>query len=105
MLDGRTDAEVRAEFEMAWGRFLVAERDGLKARKAGRLARALGAALPEESQEELDRTAEEDRRLATEGLVLLMDERAETRHKRLDELVPADAADRVRAEDALWTGS
>ena len=71
------------------------------ARAEGNLARALGKALPEESQEELDRMAEEDRRLAREGLISLTDEDGETDHKHVDELGPADVVGRVRAERAL----
>lgn len=44
---------------------------------------------------------EEDRRLAQEGLVPLMNGEGETRHKHVDELKPADVTDRVRAEDAI----
>ena len=80
---------------------MAAERRSLAARAEGNLARALGRALPPESQEDIDRMAEEDRRLAREGLVPLMDEAGETYHKRLVELRPADAGDRVRAEKNL----
>jgi hypothetical protein len=46
----------------------------------GILARSLVEALPGEAQEELDRIAEEDQRLAREGLLGLMDEKGETYH-------------------------
>jgi hypothetical protein len=62
--------------------------------------RALVQALPEESREELDRLAQEDRRLAKEGLVELMDEEGEIYHKHIDELAPWDVADRLRADTA-----
>ena len=87
-------------FESAWKRYLIAEQRALVARAEGILARSLGSALPGESQEELDRWAEEDQRLAGEGLVELMDEQGETYHKHIDELGPWDVADRVRADTA-----
>jgi DNA-binding CsgD family transcriptional regulator len=84
----------------AWERYLIAEQHALVARAEGILACSLVEALPGETQEELDRTAEEDRRLAREGLVELMDEEGETYHKHLDELDSWDVADRVRADTA-----
>ena len=51
-----------------------AERHALEARKVGNFARTLAKALPDESPEELERFVREDRRLAREGLVPLMDE-------------------------------
>jgi len=93
--------ERRQRSEAAWERFLLAEQRALVARAEGILARGLGEALPEESREELDRWAEEDRRLAREGLVELMDEEGKTYHRHIDELEPWDVADRLRAETAL----
>jgi hypothetical protein len=87
-------------FEEAWERYLMAEQRALVARAEGILGRFLVKALPGESQEELDRTAEEDRRLAREGFVELMDEEGHTYHKHKDELDPWDVADRIRADTA-----
>ena len=101
MRGGHADGGLRAELEIAWERFMDAERASLVARAGGNLARALRRALPEESQEKLDRMAEEDRRLAREGLVPLMDEDGGIYHKHVDKLAPGDGADRVRAEKAL----
>jgi hypothetical protein len=84
----------------AWERYLLAEQRALLARAQGILARALLQALPEESREELDRWAQEDRRLAKEGFVELMDEEGEIYHKHIDEPDPWDVADRLRAETA-----
>src|SRR5215212_9355269 len=69
-------------------------------------SRALAEPQPGESKEELERIAEEDRRLAKEGLVPLMDQEGETYHLHIDELGPEDVADRVRAERARsdWLG-
>jgi hypothetical protein len=80
---------------------LIAEQRALVARAEGILARSLGEALPEESREELERIAEEDQRLAKEGLVELIDEAGETYHKHIDVLDEWDVADRLRAEIAL----
>jgi len=59
--------------EEAWERYLQAERKDLRARRAGLLARLLGAPLPDESLVELARVAEEDRLRAEAGLVELRD--------------------------------
>ena len=89
------------EFPKRWERFMEAERNSLLDRVHGRLARALGRALDGENQEEIDRMADEDRRLADEALVRLMGEDGETSYKRLDQLTPQDAPARIRAERAM----
>ena len=97
-----SDEEVRgaemAASGAAWERFLMAEQRALVARAEGILSRVLGEALAGESQEELDLWSEEDRRLARQGLVELMDEQGNTYRKHIDELEPWDAADRLRAD-------
>jgi DNA-binding CsgD family transcriptional regulator len=98
--DGSGLAGGSPRFEAAWERYLIAEQRALVARAEGILGRFLVKALPGESQEELDRTAEEDRSLAREGLVELMDEEGETYHKHIDELEVWDVADRIRAATA-----
>jgi ATP/maltotriose-dependent transcriptional regulator MalT len=98
--DGSGLPERNSRFEAAWQRYLIAEQRALVARAEGILARSLDEALPGESQEELDRTAEEDRRLARQGFVELMDEEGVTYHKHLDELEVWDVADRLRADTA-----
>ena len=96
-----TGGRVRhSQAEAAWERYLLAEQRALLARAQGILARALVEALPEESREELDRWAQEDRRLAREGFVELLDEEGEFYHKHIDELAPWDVADRLRADTA-----
>jgi DNA-binding CsgD family transcriptional regulator len=99
--------ERRKWAEAAWERFLLAEQRALVARAEGILGRALVEVLPGESREELDRWAEEDWRLAKDGMVELMDEEGETYHKHVDELEPWDVADRLRAQTARsdWLGS
>ena len=54
-----------------WEKYMEVERRELEQRQNGQLGRALGRALPGESQEQLDRIAEEDLRRAQEGLVEL----------------------------------
>jgi hypothetical protein len=104
--DGRTGIRGTMNFDEAWSRFMIAEERSLMNRAEGILAYALARALPEESQEELDRWAKEDQRLAREGLVELMDEQGEIYHLHIDELSPEDAMDRLRAETARsdWLG-
>jgi ATP/maltotriose-dependent transcriptional regulator MalT len=93
--------ERRQRYEAAWERFLMAEQRALVDRAEGIMAHVLVEALPGESREELDLWAEEDRRLAREGLVELMDEEGKTYHRHIDDLEPWDVADRLRAETAL----
>ena len=106
MYDGRTGIRGTMNFDEAWSRFMIAEERSLMNRAEGILAYALARALPEESQEELDRWAKEDQRLAREGLVELMDEQGEIYHLHIDELSPEDVMDRLRAETARsdWLG-
>ena len=58
-------------------RYLVAEKRELELRQEGHLAKILDGPLPDESPEELERLAEEDRRRAQEGLVELKGENGE----------------------------
>jgi hypothetical protein len=84
----------------SWERFMEAERRELRMRREGHLAKILGPPLPEESPEELERLADEDRLRAEEGLVDLMDESGKITHKPLDELAPEDWRARTRGEGA-----
>jgi hypothetical protein len=78
-------------------RFMEMERARLQEHAQGKMARALGLALPGESQEELDRKAAEDQRLAQDGMVKLkVDE--EIRYKHIDELTRKDRRARIAAE-------
>jgi hypothetical protein len=88
--------ETRAKH--SWERFLQTERRMLEARRNGQMAKALAWRLPCESQEELDRTASEDRRRAEKGLVELRSEEGELSYKHVEELSPEDRMDRIRAE-------
>jgi hypothetical protein len=87
-------------FEDSWACYVIAEQRALVARTEGILAQALAKELAEESREELDRIAQEDQRLAKEGMVELRNDEGESYHKHIDELDQWDMADRLRAEIA-----
>ena len=77
--------------------FIDMERARLQEHASGKMARALGHALPGESQEELDRIAAEDQRLAREETVKLkVGEQVYYRH--IDELTREDRWARIAAE-------
>jgi hypothetical protein len=61
------------------------------------LAKALGYALPGESQEQLDRIVAEDQRLAQRGMVKLK-VGEEVSYKHIDELTREDRQARIAAE-------
>jgi hypothetical protein len=84
--------------EKAWERYLEAEKRELELRQEGHLAKILDGPLPDESPEELERLAEEDRRNAQEGLVELKRENGEIIYKPFDDLTPQDRSARIRAE-------
>jgi hypothetical protein len=83
-----------------WEIFMSEERKALVERANGRLGYALRTTLPGESQEDIDRLIEEDRRLAQTGLVSLVAEDGTVSHKHVDELTPEDMPARQRAEVA-----
>lgn len=77
--------------------FMDMERGRPQEHASGKMARALGRALPGESQEELDRIAQEDRRLAQEGMVKLK-VGDEVFHKHVEELTREDRRARIESE-------
>ena len=77
--------------------FMEMERARLQEHAQGKMARALDHALPGESQEDLDRKAQEDQRLAQEGMVKLK-VGEEIHYKHIDELTREDRAARMAAE-------
>ena len=86
-----------------WEAFMEMERQRLQQHASGKMANALGHALPGESQEELDRMAAEDQRLAQEGIVKLkIDDRVSYKH--IDELTREDRTARIAAEreEVAW---
>jgi hypothetical protein len=81
----------------AWEAFMEMERQSLQEHAQGKMARALGYALPGESQEELERIASEDRRLAQQGMVPLKSGKR-IYYKHIDELTREDRTARIAAE-------
>ena len=84
--------------ECSWERFINTERRTLEARRKGQLAKALLWALPLESQQEIERMILEDQHRAEEGFVELRSEEGTLSYKHLEQLVPEDRQDRMRAE-------
>ena len=77
--------------------FMEMERGRLQEHASGKMARALGHALPGESKEDLDRRAAEDQRLAQQGMVKLK-VGDEIHYKHIDELTREDRKARIAAE-------
>jgi hypothetical protein len=82
-----------------WEKYMEVEHRELEQRQSGQLGRALGRALPGESQEELDRIAEVDQRRAKEGLVELR-LGDEVWYKHIDKLTRDDRQARIDSENA-----
>lgn len=82
-----------------WEQYMEVEHRELEQRRSGQLGRALGLALPGESQEELDKIAEEDQRRAEEGLVELRNG-DEVWYKHIDEMTREDRQARIESENA-----
>lgn len=80
-----------------WDRYMEVERRELEDRKNGELAKALGEALPGESQQELDQLAADDRQRAERDLVELR-RGDEVWFKHIDELTREDRQARIEAQ-------
>ena len=93
------DEESHKAHQELWEQYMEVERRELEQRRSGQLGRALGRALPGESQEELERIAEEDRRKAEEGLVELR-RGDEIWYKHIDEITRDDRLARIESENA-----
>ena len=75
------------------------EKDLLAQRRDGKLAKAIGKALPGESPQDLQETAREDQSKAQEGLVpLLWTGGGKLSYKHIDELTPENLLARLEAE-------
>ena len=83
---------------MGWEEFKQTEHQQLRERREGKLRRALGVPLPEESVEELDRVGEQDRRRAEQGLVAVTDRGGRISYKHVDDLGRLDMNARTAAE-------
>ena len=97
------DEESRKTHQELWEQYMEVERRELEQRRNGQLSRALGTALPGESQEELNRIAEEDQRKAERGLVELRSG-DEIWFKHIDEITRDDRPARIESENvrAAW---
>jgi hypothetical protein len=82
-----------------WEQYMEVERRELEQRRSGQLGRALGRALPGESEEELQRLAEDDQRKAERGLVELRSGN-EVWFKHIDEIIREDRPARIESENA-----
>ena len=84
-----------------WESFLRAEHEHLAQRAEGKIARAIGLALPDEDWEGLNRIAREDEDRARQGIVELR-QGEKVWHKHIDELTREDRPARIEAEE-VWT--
>jgi hypothetical protein len=85
---------------MGWEGFMEMERTKLWERSEGKLRRALGMPLPDESSEQLDHIGGLDRRRAEQRIVSIKGEGGRISYKHIDDLSPPDmrfvtAAERV----------
>ncbi len=101
-MNEESGSEQQEQHQELWEQYMEVERRELEQRKNGQLRRALGRALPGESQEELDRMSEEDQRRAEEGLVELRDG-DEVWYKHIDEITREDRPGRIESENARAT--
>jgi len=85
--------------EELWEQYMEVDRRELEQRRSGQLGLALGRALPGESQDELERIAEEDQRKAERGLVELRSG-DEVWYKHVDEITREDRQARIESENA-----
>ena len=82
----------------AWERHMRLERELLAQRRDGKLAKAIGKALPGESPQDLEQMAREDRGKAEEGLVSLLWGGGQLSYKHVDKLTPENLLARLEAE-------
>jgi len=84
----------------AWEAIMQMERQRLQEHAQGKMVRALGYALPGESQQDLDRIAKEDQRLAQSGMVQLKSgSRVYHKHTSRSDSRGPHGQDRSRARD------
>ena len=90
----------------AWEKHMRLERELLAQRRDGKLAKAIGKALPGESPQDLERMAREDQSKAEEGLVSLLWGGGQLSYKHIDKLTPENLLARLEAErESRLTGS
>ena len=81
----------------AWDKHMRLERELLAQRRDGKLAKAVGKALPGESPQDLEQMAREDRSRAEEGLVSML-WGGQLSYKHVDKLTPENLLARLEAE-------
>src|SRR5215210_7341672 len=81
----------------AWEKHMRLERELLAQRCDGKLAKAIGKALPGESPQDLEQMAREDRGKAEEGLVSML-WGGQLSYKHVDKLTPENLLARLEAE-------
>ena len=81
----------------AWEKHMRLERELLAQRRDGKLAKAIGKALPGESPQDLEQMARQDRSRAEEGLVSLL-WGGQLSYKHVDKLAPENLLARLEAE-------
>lgn len=86
--------------EGSWERYAEMGRAQLRRRAGGKTAGALGRPAPGETQEEIDRVAQDDRRKARRGLVRLVRGDGSEYFLHVDGLTRGNRPDRTRAEKA-----
>jgi hypothetical protein len=82
----------------AWDKHMRLERELLAQRRDGKLAKAIGKALPGESPQDLEQMAREDRSKAEEGLVSLLWGGGQLSYHHIDKLTPENLLARLEAE-------
>ncbi len=82
----------------AWEKHMRLERELLAQRRDGKLAKAIGKALPGESPQDLEQMAREDRSKAEEGLVSLLWGGGQLSYQHIDKLTPENLLARLEAE-------
>jgi hypothetical protein len=89
--------------DAAWESYMETERAQLAQRASGQMRRAIGGVLKGESEENLERIAKEDQRLAQEGMVPLRRE-GRVYCKHIDDLTREDVGTRLEAKwvTAMW---
>ena len=81
-----------------WEKHMRLERELLAQRRDGKLAKAIGKALPGESPQDLEQMAREDRSKAEEGLVSLLWGGGQLSYQHIDKLTPENLLARLEAE-------
>jgi hypothetical protein len=83
---------------MGWQEFMRLEHRRLEERRAGKLRRALGEALPGETKAQLDRIGEADRIRACQGFVAVVGPDGRASYRYIEALGGEDIENRLAAE-------